>query len=176
MSAFFAGHTQRPATTADLETLLVRRTGEPTIVDAFHRFVYGFADPAPPPDLWIRDDPGDPGSNNWAGRFWDSPDLWIRNADDGGTTHQPAEFGQDNWFYARVRNRSTTGAARHFVVTFNLKPFLGTEFVYPADFLPCIAATAGFELGPGQEQIVKARWPAALVPPSARTLAGSRRS
>jgi hypothetical protein len=144
----------------------VRRSGEPTIVDAFHRFVYGFADPAPPPDLWIRDDPGDPGSNFWAGRFWDSPDLWIRNADDGGTTHQPVESGQDNWFYARVRNRSPVATARHFVVTFNVKPFLGTEFVYPGDFLPCIAATAAFELGPGEERTVKARWPRALVPPA----------
>jgi hypothetical protein len=166
MSAFFEEHTQRPATTADLETLLVRRSGEPTIVDACHRFVYGFADPSPTPDLWVRDDPGDPGGNFWAGRFWDSPDLWIRNSDDGGTTHQPVEHGQDNWFYARLRNRSATAKARHFVLTFNVKPFLGTEFVYPGDFLPCIAAAAGFELGPGDETVVKARWPAALVPPA----------
>jgi hypothetical protein len=166
MSAFYKEHTARPATTADLETLLVRRSGEPTIVDACHRFVYGFPDPSPAPDLWIHDDPGDPGGNLWAGRFWDSPDLWIRNADDGGTTHQPVEHGQDNWFYARVRNRSVQAAARHFVVTFNVKPFLGTEFVYPADFIPCIAAVAGFELGPGASAIVKARWPASLVPPA----------
>jgi hypothetical protein len=166
MSVFFKEHTQRPATTTDLETLLVRRSGEPTIVDACHRFVYGFPDPSPAPDLWLRDDPGDPGGNLWVGRFWNSPDLWIRNADDGGMTHQPVEHGQDNWFYARLRNRSATAAARHFVLTFNVKPFLGTEFVYPGDFLPCIAAAAGFELGPGDETIVKARWPAALVPPA----------
>lgn len=164
MSAFYKAHTARPATTADLETLLVRRSGEPTIVDACHRFVYGFPDPSPPPDLWIRDDPGDPGGNLWAGRFWDSPDLWIRNADDGGTTHQAPESGQDNWFYARVRNRSAAASARHLVVTFNVKPFLGTEFVYPGDFLPCIAAVAAFELGPGETKIVKARWPASRVP------------
>jgi hypothetical protein len=164
MSAFYKEHTARPATTAHLETLLVRRTGAPTIVDAFHRFVYGFGNPSPAPDLWLRDEPGDPGGNLWAGRFWDSPDLWIRNADDGGSTHQPPEHGQDNWFHARVRNQSAMGAARHFVVTFNVKPFLGTEFVYPGDFLPCIAAVAGFELGPGESRIVKARWPAALVP------------
>ena len=49
------------------------------------------------------------------------------------------------------------------------------EFTYPADFLPCIAAVAGFELGPGRSAIVKARWPAALVPPGrARTPAGWR--
>jgi hypothetical protein len=166
MSAFFAEHAQRPASTADLETLLLRRSGEPTVVDAFHRFVYGFGDPSPPPDLWLRDDPADPGGSTWAGRFWDSPDMWIRNADDGGTAHQSVEAGQDNWFYARVRNRSASATARHFVVAFNVKPFLGTEFVYPGDFLPCLAAAAGFDLGPGEERIVKARWPAALVPPA----------
>ena len=48
-----------------------------------------------------------------AGRFWDSPDLWVRNSDDGGLAHQNPEFGQDNWLYARVRNRSATATARH---------------------------------------------------------------
>lgn len=37
--------------------------------------------------------------------------------------------------------------------------------MYPADFLPCIAAAAGFELGPGDSTVAKARWPVALVPP-----------
>jgi hypothetical protein len=166
LRAFYNEHRPRPATTADLETLLVRRSGEQKLVDAFHRFVYGFPDPSPPPDLWLRDDPADPGSDFWAGRFWDSPDLWIRNADDGGTTHQPVEHGQDNWFYARVRNRSMSSSAKHFVLAFNVKPFLGTQFVYPGDFLPCISAVAGFDLGPGESRIVKARWPAALVPPA----------
>ena len=56
------------------------------------------------------------------------------------------------------------GRARHFVVTFNVKRFAGTQFVYPGDFLPCIAAAADFDLGPGERRIVKARWPRALVP------------
>jgi hypothetical protein len=165
LSAFYKQHEGRPTTTADMEAFLVCRSGEPSLVDAYHRFVYGFPDPSPAPDLWIKDDPGDPGGNLWAGRFWDSPDLWIRNNDDGGTTHQPVEHGQDNWFYARVRNRSASATARHFLVTFNVKTFAGTEFVYPGDFLPCIAAAPGFELGPGTSTVVKARWPAALVPP-----------
>ncbi len=165
MSAFYEQHSARPYTTADVEAFLVSRSGESQLVDAFHRFVYGFPDPAPAPDLWLKDDPGDPGGNLWAGRFWDSPDLWIRNADDGGTTHQPVEHGQDNWFYARVRNRSASATARHFLVTFNVKPWAGVEFVYPGDFLPCIAAVADFDLGPGDSAVVNARWPAALIPP-----------
>ena len=93
------------------------------------------------------------------------PDLWIRNRDDGGTTHQAPIAGEDNWFHARVRNRGS-GMARHFLVTFAVKQFAGVQFSWPADFLPAITAAAGFDLGPGQQQVVKARWPAALVPPA----------
>jgi hypothetical protein len=49
--------------------------GAPDVVDGFHHFIYGFADPSPRPDLWLRDDPGHTGPERWAGRFWDSPDL-----------------------------------------------------------------------------------------------------
>ena len=71
-------------------------------------------------DLWIRDDPAHTGTDPFAGTFWNSPDLWIRNADDNGTVHQAPEAGQDNFFYAQVRNRGTQ-TARAFVVTFNIK-------------------------------------------------------
>lgn len=166
MRTFYRTRHHRPATTPDLEAHLVSRCPDPALVDGFHRFVYGFPDPPSAPDLWIKDDPGDTGSHLWAGTFWNSPDLWIRNADDGGTTHQAPEYGQDNWFHARVRNRSAKGTARHFVVTFNAQPWAGTEFAFPGDFLPCTAAVASFDLAPGATRIVKARWPRALVPPA----------
>jgi hypothetical protein len=153
-----------PVSTAKIEEFLLSRSGNPQLVGSFHRFVYGLADPSPVPDLWIRDDPADPGADAWGGAFWDSPDLWTRNADDGGTDHQSPESGQDNWFHARVRNKAGAGPATHFVVTFHSKGFAGTEFVYPGDFLPSIAAKAEFGLGPGDERIVKARWPRSLVP------------
>ena len=105
------------------------------------------------------------GAELWGGRFWDSPDLWIRNADDGGTTHQAPIAGRDNWFHARVRNRGT-GTARHFMVTFQVRQFAGVQFTWPSDFLPAIAATGGFDLAPGTSRIVQARWPAKLVPPA----------
>lgn len=166
MSDFYKQRREKLTTTTDIEEFLVCRTGNAQLVDAFHRFVYGFNNPSPVPDLWLRDDPAHTGADAWAGTFWNSPDLWIRNANDNGTTHQPPEFGQDNWFYARVRNRSATATARHFLVTFNVKAFAGVEFQYPNDFLPCVAAASGFELGPGQSAIVKAKWPKALVPPA----------
>ncbi len=165
MAEFYRNQNGRPATTAQLEALLLCRSGNQTVVDAFHRFVFGFPNPPAAPDLWLRDAPAHTGSDNWAGRFWDSPDLWVRNEDDNGTSHQSPEFGQDNWLYARVRNRSSSTTAEHFVVAFNVKSFAGTEFRYPDDFLPCLAATSGFGLGPGETRVVKAKWPKSLVPP-----------
>jgi hypothetical protein len=165
MGEFYRAHLDRPATTIDLEAHLLARSGQPDLVDAFHRWVYGFTDPSPAPNVWLRDDPGHTGSELWGGRFWDSPDLWIRHDDDGGTVHQSPLAGRDNWFYARVRNRGA-GTARHFMVTFQVKQFAGVQFTWPADFLPAIAATGGFDLAAGGERIVRARWPAAFVPPA----------
>ncbi|HEY0407905.1 MAG TPA: M36 family metallopeptidase [Pyrinomonadaceae bacterium] len=118
-------------------------------------------------DLWIKDGASDEGDNQPGGPlFAQSPDLWIRNANDNGATHQNPELGRDNWFYARVRNRGAQ-AARAFVVTFNVKPSAATPFVYPADWLPFISATVGYNLAPGASVILKARWPQALLPPVA---------
>jgi hypothetical protein len=163
MSEFYRSRQARPITTLDIESHLLARSGEPDIVDIFHRFVYGLTDPAPGPDLWIRDDPAHTGSEQWNDRFWDSPDLWIRNNDDGGLSHQAPIARRDNYFYARVRNQGTAPAG-HFMVTFQVKQFAGVQFTWPGDFLPAITATGGFDLGPGQDRVVSARWPAAQVP------------
>ncbi|TWF76645.1 hypothetical protein FHX44_112540 [Pseudonocardia hierapolitana] len=166
MRSVYERHRGGPLSTAALEEDLVARTGAASLVDAFHRFVYGFADPSPVPRLWLRDAPGHTGADVWGGEFWNSPDLWIRHADDGGTAHQSPESGQDNWFHARVRNDAAGAACRHFVVTFAVKQFAGTQFAYPGDFLPAIAASAAFDLAPGEERVVAARWPWEHVPPS----------
>lgn len=132
------------------------------MLDSFH--ARGILRSSAGVDLWIKDDPSDTGGNVFGGTFWNSPDLWIRNANDNGTTHQNPEFGQDNWFYARVRNRGTQ-TARAFVVTFNVKPFAGTQFAYPGDWVPFISAAVGYNLAPGASTIVKAKWPKDMVPP-----------
>ncbi len=153
-----------PLSTERLEEHLVARSGDVRVVHAFHRFVYGLPDPFPAPALWLRDDIAAPGASNWAGAFWNSPDLWVLTGDDGGTTHQNPEYGQDNWFHARVRNRAGGGAAAHFVVTFRATGYAGTEFVFPADFFEATAVKAEFDLAPDESRTVKARWPKASVP------------
>jgi hypothetical protein len=162
MASFYQNRPAKPITTIQMEGHLLSQSGRPEVVDEFHRWVYGFGEPATAPDLWMRDDTGHTGTEAWAGRFWDSPDLWVRNHDDGGVTHQNPIAGRDNWFYARVRNRGATAA--HFMVTFVVKEYLGTEFVYPGDFLPATAASGGFQLASGASVVVKALWPAAQVP------------
>jgi len=161
----FNDYQLRPLSTETLEVELIARLGDIRIADYFERYVYGITSSIGA-NLWIRDAVGDPGYNYYTGsRFWDSPDLWIRNRDDGGNTHQAPEYGQDNWFYARVRNQGTQ-TARHFVVTFNPTTFAGTQFVYPNDWLPPLAVATGFDLDPGASTIVKAKWPRANIPVS----------
>ena len=127
MSQFYQARHARPVSTLDLESHLLVSSGKPDVVDAFHRFVYGLADPSPGPNLWLRDDPTHTGAELWNGRFWDSPDLWIRNSDDGGTTHQAPIAGRDNFFYARVRNQGA-GTAGHLMLTFRIRQFACVEF------------------------------------------------
>ena len=164
MRQFYEERMNGLATTLELESFLISKSGESSLVDAFHRFVYGFNDPSPHPNLWMRDDPSHTGGEAWGGTFWDSPDLWIRNDDDDLATHEPPRELSDNWFYARVRNQG--GIARHFIVAFHVRQWAGTQFVYPNDFLPCISATGGFDLEPYETRVVKAQWPAAQVPPA----------
>jgi hypothetical protein len=152
MRAFFLAHQERPVTTEQIEEHLVARSGKPALVDGFNRFVYGFTTGGPAPALHL-------GEND---RFWDAPDLWVRHRDDDGTAHQSPKYGQDNWFHARVHNRG--GEAQHFVVTFNVASFAGTEFAYPGDYLPAVAASAQFHLAAGETRVLSARWPAEHVP------------
>lgn len=165
MRALYLAHVRRPVSTPMVEEHLVATSGVTALVDGFHHFAYGYADAALAPKLWLRDAVGHAGADLWAGAFWDSPDLWVRRADDGGLTHESPEYGQDNWLYARVRNDASGGTCRHFVLTFQVREYVSTEFVYPADFLPCVAARAEFDLAPGQTRVVSVRWPRDRVPP-----------
>lgn len=159
MKTFYNKYKGSLVSSTQIEEFLIAKSGNPTIVDAFHKFVYGFAEPTPTPDIWLKDDTTDIlGNNVFSGRFWNSPDIWVRINDDDGTTHQSPEFGQNNWIYARVRNKSATKTIKHFAVAFNVKQYAGTQFTYPNDFLPCLDVATGFDLLPNSSQIVKIKW------------------
>lgn len=91
-------------------------------------------------------------------------ELWSQQSESPAVGYQQVEAGQDNWFYARIRNDGTV-KARAFVVEFNFKSPFSTP-VYPADFRDhIISGAVGYNLAPGDTATVKARWPKDLIPP-----------
>lgn len=165
MSGIYQDRIERRYTTPVIEAELIRRSSQLPIARYFDRFVYGFENPpgGTQPDLYLRDANDDSGSTPYSGTFWLSPDVWVRNADDGGTSNQNPESGQDNWFYARVHNRGTA-IAHSFVVGFKINIWAGTQFVYPGDWFPLTSVVVGFDLAPGNSQIVKVCWPKEDIP------------
>jgi Metallo-peptidase family M12 len=64
--------------------------------------------PQPAVDLYIKDRPADNGTEpNPDNVMWASEDIWVRNANDGGTIHQNPIGNTGNFIYVRVRNRGT---------------------------------------------------------------------
>ncbi|MEA2450425.1 MAG: serine protease [Thermoleophilaceae bacterium] len=153
-------------------------------------------------DLVVRDNLGDTGAVPTGGVFWASPDLWVRNADpatDGAAAlpasysdpppHQDAVGGSTNWVYARIVNNGTR-ASLDYYVRFYIAHYPGTEFTYPANFIPTtrpsdpipnplvtgtylIGEVHRTALAPGAVDIVSQAWPAALIPPESVTVGPS---
>ena len=59
------------------------------------------------PMLYIRDNLTDPGAepNTTTSRAWESPDAWVRQANDGVTVGEPILGGQPAFVYVSVTNR-----------------------------------------------------------------------
>lgn len=143
--------------------------------------------------LVIRDNLADTGATvPTGGTFWNSPDLWVRNADPAtdpigdpaynlAPPHQSALAGVDNWVRVRVRNVGSAASANLFVRLY-LTHFAGSQFMYPADYIPSVTsgdplpnplvqATYSLgeqmvaSLGAGADTILTFLWPAAMVPP-----------
>jgi hypothetical protein len=57
MRSVYAKHNGTPLSTIGLESEIIVASGEPSLVDAFHRFVYGLPDPSPAPRLLLQRGP-----------------------------------------------------------------------------------------------------------------------
>ncbi len=167
MASIYSGRRTTHLSTPELEAGLIKYTSRLDLARFFDRFVYGHSGSAPGthPNLVMRDHLTDSGAEPSSGTFWQSPDVWVRHADDGGVTHEGVEYGQDNWLHARVWNHGTA-TAPSVVVGFRVQTWAGTEFVYPGDWLPFTAVGVGHDLGPGDSVIVSARWRSEDVPPA----------
>lgn len=107
--------------------------------------------------------------------IYDTPDIWIRNDDDNGTTHQNAEYNPSNpnYVYVRVHNRGTIPSTVNDTLelywakgstSLNWKDYWdGTFKITPPGGIPVdmggeIAKKQIPVLQPGQSTIVKFEW------------------
>lgn len=65
-------------------------------------------------DLYMKDQLSDAGlepNPDNVSPYYVTPDIWVRNVNDGGTVHQNPEAGQINYVYVKVRNRGVAASA-----------------------------------------------------------------
>jgi C1A family cysteine protease len=123
-------------------------------------------------NLYIRDNTGDTGDTPTSGTFWLSPDLIVRNADEGAEpaawSNQSVIGGADNWIYVKVHNiGANTGG--EIEVRLYVTDYPGTEFMYPWDYENEISTSPVTisSLAPGADAVAKFKWLAAEIPSAA---------
>ncbi|MCV6636468.1 fibro-slime domain-containing protein [Candidatus Albibeggiatoa sp. nov. NOAA] len=113
-------------------------------------------------DVWVKDPRPDDGSEpTLARKIWMSPDIWIRNDQDGGLKNQQVKGNQDNFAYINVRNLGNTVAKDTKVELYFTKPSLGTR--WPDRWSP-IGETTVAELGIGAVETVAIKWDKDQIP------------
>jgi len=128
-------------------------------------------------ELYVRDNHADRGTDVIPAPFWLSPDLWVRNDDDGGLSNDQTIRDRTNYIYVRVRNKSAQPYENVTVNVYlaNFRDLVpGTEFLYPVDWepagllgtitIPSVPAASGAIEG---EAIVSMPWTADRIPPAA---------
>lgn len=150
--------------------------------------------PAGRADLVVRDSLADGGAVPSAGAFWNSPDVWVRNADPAveGAAGQPADYltagphqspiaGQSNWVYARVKNVGSVASLDAYL-RISISHYPGFEFTYPASFIPTnnpgdpipspmtpgtylIGEVKVTGIAPGDDEVVVVEWTSDKIPP-----------
>lgn len=90
-------------------------------------------------DVFIKDNGSDDGSEPSSGNFWDFSDIVVRITDDNvfnptnPSQSKNVERGQANYIYVQVTNNGPR-AATNVTVSTRITPFVGLQFVYPADW------------------------------------------
>jgi parallel beta-helix repeat protein len=106
-------------------------------------------------DVWARDNLSDTGQEPSSGPVWQSPDVWVRNSADGGTTPQDPINATTNIVYVTVRNRGTLPATNVAATVYWHPPSLviGQSWWQP------IGTVTVTQLAPGAAQVVSMSWP-----------------
>ncbi len=115
------------------------------------------------PDIWIADPAPDDGTepNTVSANIWNSPDIWVRNNNDGLTQHQNVELGQDNYVYVRARNIGLATAIDTTIEVYRTTASPGAA--WDADWVLVGSATIP-TLAPSNSQIVSIPWASGDIP------------
>jgi hypothetical protein len=115
--------------------------------------------------IYIKDNASDTGEEPNPDNFADSPDIWVRNFDDGIPTHQDPMRGQDNYIYVRVRNNGTDPSGEITVNIFRAN-YDGSDFLYPQDWrLQDLIGSQKVESVPEHGEFVATfRWDQNMIP------------
>jgi len=110
-------------------------------------------------DLYVKDSPDDDGTepNSITQHMWTSQDIWVRNTNDGGLTHQnpeykapitigPWTFTPPNYIYVRVINKSCVTSTGNETLTLNWAK-ANTALAWPQNWDGSLQNSGGFDLG-----------------------------
>jgi len=96
--------------------------------------------------------PSNPNNEAW----WSSPDIWVRNAEDGIPAHQNPIAGRTNYIYVRVHN---IGDATVDNITVHVYDSAGAvNLRWPDDWMPEIGTATIASLPAGQVTVVSVPW------------------
>lgn len=91
--------------------------------------------------------------------WYEGPDLWVRHAQDGQTTHQNPEFGQTNYVYARVHNIN----CNTLNVNATLSWCLQSAWANPASWNTIDTVTIN-NFGSSESKVISASWTTVPAP------------
>lgn len=91
--------------------------------------------------------------------WYEGPDLWVRYAQDGQTTHQNPEFGQKNYVYARVHNIN----CNTLNVNATLSWCLQSAWANPASWNTIDTVTIN-NFGSGESKVISTSWTTVPAP------------
>jgi hypothetical protein len=114
-------------------------------------------------DVYVGDSAADTGLRPLAAPAWNSPDVWLRQTDDGGTEHQAPLPGQANALYVRGHNR---GPAYAYDLRVSLYAAPLSPSIQPADWVRIGRLRADW-LAPGEAIFGPLAW----TPPDDRRYA-----
>ena len=103
-----------------------------------------------PVDIFSKDSPQDIGNVPSAGSPWTSPDIWVRNNQDGNTAHENPIYNQANYLYIKVRNLGYQTANTIHALAYWADPATGIP--WPSDW-HLIGETTVINLGPDSETV-----------------------